>query len=73
MPKATAGDELSASRNVTVILRLVLDAHGQLVRGEIVDVDGGLWRRFSGWQGLSDALRAWVRRHERDGDRPGDA
>lgn len=74
----SVGDELAASRNVTVILRLVLDAQGDLVRGDLVEVDGSPWRHFTGWQGLTGALQDWLLRRQRAaesprgaGDRPG--
>lgn len=47
-------------RYVTVVLRFVLDRGGRIDHGEIVDVDGTVHSRFSGWHGLVRALRTWL-------------
>jgi hypothetical protein len=45
---------------VTVIVRLVVDARGRLMRGEIVDTDGEVASRFTEWRALTPALRALI-------------
>ena len=50
------GENLSATRYVTVLVRLVIPARGR-VHGEIVDVAGQTEARFVGWRNLLDALR----------------
>ena len=51
-------DRLSERRQVTVVLRLLLDPSGRLIRGEVVDATGTPRSRFSGWRGLTSAVRA---------------
>lgn len=63
-----SGDELGHRRLVTVVLRLVLDRHGVLVHGEVVDAANRRQRRFAGWEGLVPAVRAWLEREPADGD-----
>jgi hypothetical protein len=53
-------DELGRRRLVTVVLRLVLDRDGLVVRGEILDNSSRPSGRFAGWDRLVPALRAWV-------------
>jgi hypothetical protein len=63
-----AGEDVSTARNgmptekryVTLILRLVLDAHGRVDHGEVVDADATLLGRFSGKEGLLSTVRAWL-------------
>ena len=43
-----------------VVLRLVLDKHGRLMHGELVDVEGTLQQRFKGRRGLTQAVRTWL-------------
>jgi hypothetical protein len=47
-------------RYVTVILRLVLSDGGALVRGEMLDTQGDLIRRFEGRRGLDRTIRAFL-------------
>jgi hypothetical protein len=50
------GENLSATRYVTVLVRLVIPARGR-VRGEVVAVAGQTEARFIGWRNLLSALR----------------
>ena len=50
-----------------MVLRLVLDKHGRLMHGELVDVEGTLQRRFKGHHGLTQAVRAWLTSQEQHG------
>jgi len=59
-------NHLAECRNVTVILRLVLDQHGRLSHGELVDVAGTLQQRFIGWRGMIRAECNWLMRQEQD-------
>lgn len=54
------GENLSATRYVTVLVRLAIPARGH-VHGEIVDVAGQTEARFVGWRNLLDALRRLAR------------
>jgi hypothetical protein len=45
-------------RQVTLILRLVLDARGRLQYGEAVDTEARSQGRFAGWRGLTRTMRA---------------
>ncbi len=53
-------ERLSDKRQVTLIMRLVLDRHGLLMHGEMADVQGTVFSRFVGWRGMVRALRAWL-------------
>ena len=66
MPLPLNENNLAERRNVTVILRLVLDQHGQLIHGELVDVADAPQERFIGWRGMIRAVRAWLIRQERN-------
>jgi hypothetical protein len=55
---STAGpDRLADKRQLTVVLRLVLDAHGGLVHGEAVEGMSGSIHRFSQWEEIVGAVR----------------
>ena len=60
MPTSTDGNHLAEKRYVTVVLRLVLDQHGQLIHGEFIDVASMIGVRFSGWRGLIRIVRNWL-------------
>ena len=66
MPSSSAGDRLAERRNVTAILRLLVDGHGRLVYGELVDEQARSWGRFRGWQELTRMLQDWLGRLERE-------
>jgi len=53
---APLGETLGDNRNLTVLLRLVIDPAGQLVHGELVDLDGASRGRFLNWDGLLQLL-----------------
>lgn len=54
------GERLADKRNVTLILRLVLDRDGKLMHGELVDVGGKVQTRFIRWRELTRTVRAWL-------------
>jgi len=55
------GENLSDTRYVTLLVRLVIPTRGR-VHGEIIDVAGQTEARFVGWRNLVDALRRVARR-----------
>jgi hypothetical protein len=62
---SSADDRLADQRYVTVILRLVLDPHGSLVRGEVGGTADGPWVRFVHSSGLLEAVETWLLQHAR--------
>jgi len=67
LPQLPAENHLADRRYVSVVLRLVLDQHGQMIHGEVVGDANMRPARFSGWRGLTRAVRVWLARHEQDG------
>jgi hypothetical protein len=59
-------ERLADQRYVTVVVRLVVDARGGLVRGEIVDVHGNIVDQIAGWRELTPAVRALVKSRKQD-------
>jgi hypothetical protein len=53
-------DELRSSRQVVVVVRLLVDAEWQLLHGELVDVDEVSRARFAGWQDVTPAIQRIV-------------
>jgi hypothetical protein len=53
-------DKLAEKRYVTVLVRLVVDPHGHLIYGQVIDVEGTPQARFTGWRGLGQAVRGWL-------------
>jgi hypothetical protein len=53
---APLGETLGDQRNLTVLLRLVVDPAGNLVHGELVDLDGASRGRFLNWDMLLHLL-----------------
>lgn len=64
MPQSGSADKLADRRHVTVVLRLLLDRHGRLIYGEVVDPAAHPQRRFVGWRGVTRAIRAWLSAQE---------
>ena len=55
-------DNLAQKRYLTLIVRLLVDARGRLLQGEIVDAEddsGKTPRRFVGWQDLLTTMRRY--------------
>jgi hypothetical protein len=67
VPTPPARNNLAEKRYATLILRLVLDQHGRLIYGELVDVASGLPDRFVAWRGLIRTVRAWLTSQEQTG------
>ena len=53
-------DDLGTSRQLIVVVRLVLDADWGLRHGELVDVDETSRGRFAGWDDLTPAIRRFI-------------
>jgi hypothetical protein len=54
------GDDLGKSRQLVVVVRLLLSADWRLRHGELVDVNELSRGRFAGWDELMPAIRAFV-------------
>jgi hypothetical protein len=54
-------DEASGNRNVVLILRLVLDRHAHLYRGELITIDGTRLGHFVTIEGLAEAIHLWLK------------
>jgi hypothetical protein len=50
------GEHLADHRNLTVMLRLVVDPTGHLMHGELIDLDGSSHGRFLNWERLIELL-----------------
>jgi hypothetical protein len=59
-------DEPADSRQVVLILRLVLDGNAQLRRGELLDADAVHQARFHDLGGLLGAVDGWLERQRPD-------
>ena len=59
-------NQLADKRQVTLILRLTLDEHGQFMHGEVVDLDGNQIGRFNKWRKLLSVLQIWVADQEEE-------
>jgi hypothetical protein len=56
-------DPLAGRRSVALVLRVVFDAHGVVLYGEVVDaVARSATERFAGWEGLVATLRRCLTR-----------
>jgi len=55
-----SSDKLAETRQVTVILRLVVDRDGRLQHGEVVNIADNSNNRFKDWDGLTLTLRSWL-------------
>jgi hypothetical protein len=53
-------EDPSDSRNVVLVLRLVLDRHAHLCRGELFDVEATRLGQFVNLTGLAEVIRVWL-------------
>ncbi len=60
MSTESPGDKLGDTHNVTVLVRLVLNQHGNLRYGEIVDQEGRPQGRFQEWSGIAREIKDWL-------------
>ena len=72
MPVLDQEDELADSRQVVLILRLVLDRQAQLHHGELIDTAAVCQGRFVNLTGLTDVVTRWFERHYPDDAGDGD-
>ena len=56
--------ELEDRYPVTLIVRLVMDPQGQIIKGVLVDAEYTFRQQFLGLAGLTDAMHAWQIRYE---------
>lgn len=66
MPTSEA-DDLSDSRQVVLVLRLVLDQRALLRHGELLDAEGTGQGRFATVTGMTDLVRQWLENQQPDG------
>ena len=66
VPALDQEDELSGSRQVVLILRLVLDRRLRLHHGELVDAEATVLGRFLTLEGLLELVRHWLARQPVD-------
>jgi hypothetical protein len=52
------GEHLADNRNLTLLVRLVVDPAGHLVHGELVELDGASRGSFRAWETLVQLLEA---------------
>jgi hypothetical protein len=57
-----SGEALGEGAYVTLIVRLLVDPHGHLDHGEVVDAEGTVRGRFKDWTGLLPVMRRLVER-----------
>ena len=66
MPASAEEDELVDSRQVFLVLRLVLDPQAQLHHGELLDAEAICHGRFMTLSGLTELVAHWLERQPRD-------
>jgi hypothetical protein len=57
---APTDEVLADNRYVVVVVRILLSPQGAVLHGELVDATGQVATRFSGWQGLTRAIKKWL-------------
>jgi hypothetical protein len=62
MPDWEPADERPGSRQVVLILRLMLDGQGQLRYGELLDASASAQGRFGNELGLVAVMQCWLER-----------
>ena len=60
-----AVEHFEGTRYLTLIARLLLNARGALVSGELADAEGTTLVRFVGQDGLLDAVRTYLASFEK--------
>jgi hypothetical protein len=60
-------DELYGSRQVVLVLRLVLDGQAQLHHGELLDADATRQGRFATLTGMTETVARWIERQQEIG------
>ena len=59
-------NDLTEQHYATLILRLILDRHGRLVYGDMMDAANTRQEHFVGNHGLFQAVRTWLAQQEDD-------
>jgi len=54
-------EALMDRREIAVVLRFLVEAEGNLIYGEVVDVDTNASRRFTAWRDLEPTMWAALR------------
>jgi hypothetical protein len=68
LPPTIRDEELQGSRQLVLVVRLVLDGGWRLLHGELVDVDQQSRGRFAGWTEVTPAIRRYVDEEQRKTD-----
>jgi hypothetical protein len=58
-------DQLAGSRQVVLIVRMVLDGKSRLQYGELLDVETAGMGRFTTVNGLGETVKRWLERQRR--------
>jgi hypothetical protein len=64
MSEPEAEAHLAAHHYVTLIVRMMVNDHGQLISGEMLDTASSFHERFVGEPALLDMVRRWLLMHE---------
>ncbi|MCL4266850.1 MAG: hypothetical protein KJ069_26960 [Anaerolineae bacterium] len=59
-------NHLADKRQITLILRLAIDADDRLIYGEIVDLEGVIIGRFIEWAKLTDVIQTCITNQNKD-------
>jgi hypothetical protein len=70
MADLTNDNTLVERHYVTLIVRLLVDQHGQMINGEMVDVTDRFRKHFVDEQGLIGGVHTWLTQQERGSDGP---
>jgi hypothetical protein len=66
MAASVEEDELAGSRQVFLVLRLVLNPQSWLHHGELIDAEAICQGRFMTLSGLSELVARWLERQQQD-------
>lgn len=58
--RSQSSDQLSHSRYVAIVVRVTLDQQGQIVHGEVIEVNNSDRKQFVNWVQLMNALHDLV-------------
>ncbi|CAG0930536.1 hypothetical protein TFLX_01811 [Thermoflexales bacterium] len=62
-------EQLADQQYSTVVLRVVVNKHRQIVQGELIDTASAQTLRFKNWRGLIQALSRWLKNQSPPADR----
>ena len=62
-------EQLSDTQYRTIVLRVVVNEHRQIVQGELIDTASTHTTRFKNWRGLIQALSHWLKHPPAPADR----